>query len=41
VEYIPYLVVLNPDGVVVTKNGKADIARLGLSAFSAWKELEQ
>ena len=41
VEYIPYLVVLNPDGEVVTKNGKADIARLGLSAFSAWKEFEQ
>ena len=41
VEYIPYLVVLNPDGEVVTKNGKADIARLGLSAFSAWKELEE
>ena len=38
VEYIPYLVVLNPEGEVITKNGKADIARLGLSAFSAWKK---
>lgn len=38
VEYIPYLVVLNPVGEVITKNGKADIARLGLSAFSEWKK---
>ena len=28
VEFIPYLVVLNQDGKVLTKNGKNDVARL-------------
>lgn len=36
VEYIPYLIVLDPDGNVVTKNGKQDISRLGSEAFSSW-----
>ena len=38
VEYIPYLVVLDPNGKVVTKKGKADIVRLGAEAFSSWQE---
>jgi len=38
VEYIPYLIVLDPDGNVVTKNGKEDIARLGSDAFASWQE---
>ena len=36
VEYIPYLIVLDPDGNVVTKSGKQDISRLGPEAFSFW-----
>jgi thiol-disulfide isomerase/thioredoxin len=36
VEYIPYLIVLDPDGNVVTKSGKQDISRLGSEAFSSW-----
>ena len=36
VEYIPYLIVLDPDGNVVTKSGKQDISRLGPEAFSSW-----
>ena len=38
VEYIPYLVVLDPNGNVVTKKGKQDIVSLGTKAFSSWKE---
>jgi thiol-disulfide isomerase/thioredoxin len=41
VEYIPYLVVLDPDGNVVTKNGKEDIARLGSDAFASWQEVPE
>jgi hypothetical protein len=38
VEYIPYLVVLDPEGKVVTKKGKEDIASLGTDAFLSWQE---
>ncbi len=38
VEYIPYVIILDPDGNVVTKNGKEDIARLGPDAFASWLE---
>jgi len=38
VEYIPYLVVLDPNGKVVTKKGKEDIASLGKDAFLSWQE---
>ena len=41
VEYIPYLIVLDPDGNVVTKNGKEDIARLGSDAFASWQEIAE
>ena len=41
VEYIPYLIVLDPDGNVVTKNGKEDIARLGSDAFASWQEVAE
>ena len=37
VEYIPYLIVLDPEGNVVTKSGKEDIARLGSEAFASWQ----
>jgi hypothetical protein len=39
VEYIPYVIVLDPDGNVVTKNGKEDIARLGPDALASWQKL--
>jgi nucleoredoxin len=39
VEYIPYVIVLDPDGNVVTKKGKEDIARLGPDALASWKKL--
>ena len=39
VEYIPYLIVLDPDGNLVTKNGKEDVARLGSDAFAFWQEV--
>jgi nucleoredoxin len=39
VEYIPYVIVLDPDGNVVTKNGKEDIARLGTDALASWQKL--
>ena len=39
VEYIPYVIVLDPDGNVVTKNGKEDIARLGSDALASWQKL--
>ena len=38
VEYIPYVIVLDPDGNVVTKNGKEDIARLGPDALASWQK---
>ena len=38
VEYIPYLVVLDPNGKVVTKKGKEDIASLGKDALLSWQE---
>ena len=41
VEFIPYLVVLNQDGKVLTKNGKNDVARLGEKAFSFWQQIEE
>ena len=41
VEFIPYLVVLNQDGKVLTKNGKNDVVRLGEKAFSFWQQIEE
>ena len=39
VEYIPYLVILDSHGKIVTKSGKADIDRMGQDAFTYWKDL--
>ncbi len=41
VEFIPFLVILDPKGKVITKNGKNDVVRLGQSALSTWKEIEE
>ena len=38
VEYIPYLVILDPQGNLITKKGKQDIASMGKNAFLSWKE---
>lgn len=38
VEYIPYLVVLDPSGNVITKEGKKDITTFGNNALESWKE---
>ena len=39
VPHIPYLVILDPDRKIVSKNGKKEIARSGEAAFAAWKKL--
>jgi thiol-disulfide isomerase/thioredoxin len=38
VPHIPYLVVLDPDGKIVSKNGTKEITRLGEEAFTTWKK---
>jgi hypothetical protein len=37
---IPYLVVLAPDGSVVTKDGRGDLDSLGDKAFLKWKRTQ-
>jgi len=39
VPHIPYLVILDPDGKIVSKNGEKEITRLGNNAFTIWKKL--
>ena len=36
VEFIPYLVILDADGHVITKAGKKDIDSMGNAAFASW-----
>ena len=36
VEFIPYLVILDSDGNVITKDGKKDIDSMGNAAFDYW-----
>jgi len=37
---IPYLVILAPDGSVVTKDGRGDVDRMGDKAFLKWTNLQ-
>jgi len=37
---IPYLVVLAPDGSVVTKDGRGDVDSMGDKAFLKWKSIQ-
>jgi nucleoredoxin len=37
---IPYLVVLAPDGSVVTKDGRGDVDSMGDKAFLKWKSTQ-
>ena len=39
VPHIPYLVVLDPDGKIVSKDGTKEIIRSGTEAFGTWKKL--
>ena len=39
VEYIPFLVILDQGGNIITKNGKSDLSKLGDEAFEFWKDL--
>ena len=39
VEFIPYLVIIDQNGDILTKEGKNDIERLGDSAFEYWENL--
>lgn len=39
VPHIPYLVVLDPDGKIVSKNGRKEITRSGTEAITTWKKL--
>ena len=37
---IPYLVILAPDGSVVTKDGRGDVDSIGDKAFLKWTNIE-
>ena len=39
VEFIPYLVVINSSGKIISKNGKAEISTKGFEAMEYWKKL--
>ena len=39
VPHIPYLVVLDPDGKIVSKDGQKEITHLGEEAFTTWKKV--
>jgi len=39
VEFIPFLVVLDEKGEIITKNGKGDILSMGEGAMKHWKDL--
>ena len=39
VEFIPYLVILDKKGKIITKNGKNDLMKLGVNAMAHWKDL--
>jgi thiol-disulfide isomerase/thioredoxin len=39
VPHIPYLVILDSDGKIVSKNGEKEVSRLGKNAFAPWKKL--
>ena len=39
VEFIPYLVILDEKGEIVTRNGKNDLLKLGEGAMEHWKDL--
>lgn len=36
VQYIPYLVILDPEGNIITKDGVSDIRSKGVNAFTDW-----
>jgi len=38
VQYFPYLVILAPDGRVITKDGVSDVRSIGEAAFAQWSE---
>ena len=38
VPHIPYLIILDSDRKIVSKNGRKEIARLGEAAFATWKK---
>ena len=38
VQYIPYLVILDPDGHVITKDGVSDVRSMGEGAFAHWSQ---
>ena len=37
VQSIPYLVILDQDGNIITKNGKSDLMKMGNQAMEEWK----
>jgi hypothetical protein len=37
VQSIPYLVILDQDGNIITKNGKSDLMKMGTQAMEEWK----
>jgi len=39
VPHIPFLVILDPGGKIVSKNGRKEISRSGDDAFATWKKL--
>lgn len=39
VEFIPYLVVINSSGKIISKKGKAEISTKGFEAMEYWKKL--
>ena len=39
VEFIPFLVVLDEKGEIISKNGKGDILSMGEGAMKHWKDL--
>ena len=39
VEFIPYLVIINSSGKIISKNGKAEISTRGSEAMEYWKKL--
>ena len=39
VEYIPYLVILDSKGNIITKDGKNHVMKMGEKALEYWKDL--
>lgn len=40
VQYIPYLVILDPGGDVITKDGVSDVRSMGEGAFAHWSQVK-